>query len=115
LQSKSHSRFSQGKIIGVQSNKIRKINSVIFHPFTSPCIRKNLQNFRLLRLLARTHQGLPLTVTLDNARYQRCALLHTIAAALGSALLYLPAYAPNLNLLERQIGILKHVSLGVYP
>jgi phosphopantetheine adenylyltransferase len=32
----------------------------------------------LLRVLARTHQGLPITVILDNARYQRCALVQAI-------------------------------------
>ena len=33
----------------------------------------------LLRLLARTHQGLPITIILDNARYQRCALVQAVA------------------------------------
>jgi transposase len=33
----------------------------------------------LLRLLARTHQSLPITIILDNARYQRCALVQAVA------------------------------------
>jgi hypothetical protein len=33
----------------------------------------------LLRVLARTHQGLPITIILDNARYQRCALVQAIS------------------------------------
>jgi hypothetical protein len=33
----------------------------------------------LLRVLARTHQGLPITMILDNARYQRCALVQAIS------------------------------------
>jgi transposase len=41
------------------------------------------------------------TVILDNARYQRCALVTTVAETLGIALLYLPSYSPNLNLIER--------------
>jgi hypothetical protein len=33
----------------------------------------------LLRLIAGTSQGLPLTIILDNARYQRCALVQGVA------------------------------------
>ena len=52
------------------------------------------------QLVALTPQG-PLTVVLDNARYQRCALVQTHAAQLHIELLFLPAYSPNLNLIER--------------
>jgi len=38
---------------------------------------------------------------MDNARYQRCRLIMTLAAGLGIELLFLPAYSPNLNLIER--------------
>jgi transposase len=41
------------------------------------------------------------TVILDNARYQRCALVQSVAQTLGIELLYLPTYSPNLNLIER--------------
>jgi hypothetical protein len=33
----------------------------------------------LLRVWARTHQGLPITMILDNARDQRCALVQAIS------------------------------------
>jgi transposase len=55
----------------------------------------------LLQLLAGAHPGVPLTVVLDNARYQRCALVQSLAQRLGIELLFLPAYSPNLNLIER--------------
>ena len=55
----------------------------------------------LLRLLASSQTGIPVTVILDNARYQRCALVQTVAETLGIELLYLPTYSPNLNLIER--------------
>ena len=55
----------------------------------------------LLRLVAGAHQGLPITIILDNARYQRCGLVQAVAQELGIELLYLPAYSPNLNLIER--------------
>jgi len=43
----------------------------------------------------------PVTLVLDNARYQKCALVQEWADALHIELLYLPAYSPNLNLIER--------------
>ena len=55
----------------------------------------------LLRLLAGAHPGVPLTIVLDNARYQRCMLVQSLAQSLGIELLFLPAYSPNLNLIER--------------
>jgi hypothetical protein len=42
----------------------------------------------LLRLLAGTQPGLPMTVILDNARYQRCALVQAVAQEVGIELLY---------------------------
>jgi transposase len=55
----------------------------------------------LLRRLAGAHPGVPMTIVLDNARYQRCALVQRLAQSLGLELLFLPAYSPNLNLIER--------------
>ena len=43
----------------------------------------------------------PTTLVLDNARYQRCAVVETEAKRLGIELLFLPPYSPNLNLIER--------------
>ena len=54
----------------------------------------------LLEKLA-TLRSLPITVVLDNARYQRCALVQTKADELKIELRFLPAYSPNLNLIER--------------
>jgi transposase len=51
--------------------------------------------------LAKAHVGIPLTIILDNARYQRCTLVQMVADSLGIELLYLPTYSPNLNLIER--------------
>lgn len=55
----------------------------------------------LLTQLAARAEGLPLTVVLDNARYQKCALVKSCAEELGIELLYLPSYSPQLNLIER--------------
>ncbi len=50
---------------------------------------------------AYTNTGLPITLFLDNAKYQKCAAVAERAEALGITLLYLPPYSPNLNLIER--------------
>jgi transposase len=55
----------------------------------------------LLCKLAALNLGLPITLVLDNARYQKCKLVFDMAASLNIDLLYLPAYSPNLNLIER--------------
>jgi transposase len=58
-------------------------------------------------------QGLvgPITLVLDNARYQRNAVAQALAAALGIELLYLPSYSPNLNLIERLWRFVKRQAL----
>jgi transposase len=43
----------------------------------------------------------PITLVLDNARYQRNVIVMALARELGVELLFLPSYSPNLNLLER--------------
>jgi transposase len=55
----------------------------------------------LLRAVALASVGRPVTLVLDNARYQKCALVKDLARSLGIHLLYLPSYSPNLNLIER--------------
>jgi transposase len=55
----------------------------------------------LLRKLSDRYPGLPMSLVLDNARYQRCEPVRALAAELKIELLYRPAYSPNLNLIER--------------
>jgi len=55
----------------------------------------------LLERLAALNLSVPISVFLDNARYQKCALVRETAARLHIELCFLPAYSPNLNLIER--------------
>jgi len=55
----------------------------------------------LLEKIAALGLSTPMTVVMDNARYQRCRLVVEKATALGIELLFLPTYSPNLNLIER--------------
>ena len=66
----------------------------------------------LPRRLAARYVGLPLTLVLDNARYQRRAAVQGLAEALRIELLFLPAYSPNLNLIERLWKYVKKECLG---
>lgn len=66
----------------------------------------------LLREVAAAGLKRPLTLVLDNARYQKCAVVQALAASLGIELLYLPSYAPNLNLIERLWKFVKKECLG---
>lgn len=64
-----------------------KINAVVIMDF--------LRNIR-----AQCGQ-LPISIVLDNARYQHCKAVKELAQALNIDLLFLPPYSPNLNLIER--------------
>lgn len=54
----------------------------------------------LLKLKQRSIEA-PITVFLDNARYQTCNCVQDFAKDLGIELIFLPPYSPNLNLIER--------------
>ena len=56
---------------------------------------------KLLKELYLEYYGIPITIILDNARYQKCKLVRRYAKLLGVELLFLPSYSPNLNLIER--------------
>lgn len=56
---------------------------------------------QLLYKIAQRYGSKPITIILDNARYQKCDLVKDVASSLGIVLEYLPSYSPNLNLIER--------------
>jgi transposase len=55
----------------------------------------------LLEKIAALGLSTPITLIMDNARYQRCAYVLEMAARLKIEIVFLPPYSPNLNLIER--------------
>lgn len=55
----------------------------------------------LLDKIAALGYANPVTLIMDNAAYQHAKIVQTRAALLGIEILFLPAYSPDLNLIER--------------
>jgi transposase len=66
----------------------------------------------LLRAVAAAGLRRPITLVLDNARYQHTADVKALARSLRIELLYLPSYSPNLNLIERLWKFVKKEALA---
>ena len=65
----------------------------------------------LLRKIALLNIEVPITLVLDNARYQKCKIVAELALQFNIELLFLPAYSPNLNLIERLWKFVKKTAL----
>lgn len=65
----------------------------------------------LLQKLHDQFRQLPIVVIMDNARYQRCALVEETAQDLKIQIIFLPPYSPNLNLIERLWKFVKKKAL----
>ncbi len=57
--------------------------------------------------LGANYPGEDITLVMDNACYERSGFITEMADALTMELLYLPAYSPNLNLIERVSRLVK--------
>ncbi len=55
----------------------------------------------LLEKIKALNLDVPVTLVMDNARYQLCTLVQDTADSFNIELLFLPSYSPNLNLIER--------------
>jgi transposase len=65
----------------------------------------------LLHKIAGAGLAAPVTLVLDNARYQHNQTVKEVAASLNIELLFLPGYSPNLNLIERLWRFIKREAL----
>ena len=73
---------------------------------TTGCVNAEVVG-ELLAHIRSSHPGEKITLVMDNARYQHCRAVMSIAADLDIELLFLPAYSPNLNLIERLWKLVK--------
>ena len=85
-------------------NVLGAINAVT-HQLITVCNETYINACSVCELLneirAMVGDTIPITLVLDNARYQRCTLVAELAVKLNIELLFLPSYSPNLNLIER--------------
>jgi transposase len=79
-----------GALNAVTHDLVAEINTTYINAWSVCALLRKMSN-----------SGGPVTLVMDNARYQRCALVRDTAVALGIELLFLPSYSPNLNLIER--------------
>jgi len=66
----------------------------------------------LLNAIASVGLDVPITLVLDNAKYQHAKIVKELAEKLNIELLYLPTYSPNLNLIERLWKFIKKECLN---
>lgn len=88
-------RFNVLGALDAVTNEIITITNETYVNAVSVC--------QLLDKIAQINHGLnvPITIFLDNARYQKCLLVQKYAQALGIELEFIPSYSPHLNLIER--------------
>jgi len=95
-----HVRAASGRqrfnVLGAWNAVTRELVSV-----TNTTVVNTETMCELLRKIAALGLSGPVTLVLDNARYQRNATVQTLAAELKIELMFLPSYSPNLNLIER--------------
>lgn len=67
---------------------------------------------RLCRQLLKKHPGKTIYLICDNARYNRCRWLQQWAKSQRIEFVFLPAYSPNLNLIERLWRLLRKQAIN---
>lgn len=80
------------------------------HQIVSICCEGYIDAWSVIALLfeiSKLGDGNPITLILDNAKYQRCLLVEETARLMEVELIFLPTYSPNLNLIERFWKFLK--------
>ena len=78
----------------------------ITHNVISVCNTTYINHLSVIELLEKIRDRhkdsvFPISIFLDNAKYQRCKAVTEKAASLNIELMFLPSYSPNLNLIER--------------
>lgn len=86
-------RYNVLGAINFMTKKVHTITNITYITATEIC--------QMLRLAASEYAGKKIYIVLDNARYQKCEMVTSLARELAINLVFLPPYSPNLNLIER--------------
>ena len=86
-------RYNVLGAINYATKKVTVVTNTTYITATEICM--------MLRKVAAEYAGQTIHIVMDNARYQKCESVKTLAASLGIELVYIPPYSPNLNLIER--------------
>ena len=98
---RTYSGRKRYNVLGALNFATKKMTTVVNDTYIT-----SAEICELLRKLSAEYIGVPICLILDNARYQKCAIVEALARELGISLTYIPPYSPNLNLIER---LWKHV------
>lgn len=86
-------RYNVLGAINFVTKKVHTITNATYITATEIC--------QMLKTVATEYPGKKIHIVLDNARYQKCELVTSLAKELGIDLVYIPPYSPNLNPIER--------------
>ena len=86
-------RYNVLGAINFMTRKVHTVTNTTYITATEIC--------QMLRKVSSEYVGKKIHIVLDNARYQKCEMVTSLARELAIDLVYLPPYSPNLNLIER--------------
>lgn len=97
-------------------NVLGALNAVS-HEVITVCNDSYIESWSVLELLWKLRArylltGLPISIVVDNASYQRSEIVRYLAKLMRIELVYLPPYSPNLNLIERLWKFVRKKSLA---
>lgn len=93
---KTFSGRQRYNVLGAINFKTKKVHTVTNNTYIT-----TTEICQMLRLAASEYAGKKIHIVLDNARYQKCEMVTSLARELAIELVFLPLYSPNLNLIER--------------
>ena len=86
-------RYNVLGAVNFVTKKVHTVTNTTYITATEIC--------QILRAVASEYAGKKIHIVLDNAKYQKCEVVTSLARELAIDLVFLPPYSPNLNLIER--------------
>ena len=105
-------RIWLGSPTGRQRFNVLGALNAVTHEIITVCNTTYINTESVIDLLFKLRQrflatGVPISIVLDNAAYQRSYQVEYLAVRMGIELVFLPPYSPNLNLIERMWKFVK--------